>query len=82
VCTSADEAGRVLGQLMSTIRANYSNPPAHVAKLVAGALRDPALHRQWESELGGMRERILSMRHAIHAGLAGWVDEVMRARIE
>jgi aromatic-amino-acid transaminase len=43
-------------------------------------LRDPALHQQWERELGGMRERILSMRHAIHTGLAGRVDEVMRAR--
>jgi aromatic-amino-acid transaminase len=80
VCGSADEAGRVLGQLMSTIRANYSNPPTHGAKLVAGVLRDPALHQQWEVELGGMRERILSMRHAIHAGLEGRVDEVMRAR--
>ena len=80
VCASADEAGRVLGQLMSAIRANYSNPPTHGAKLVAGVLRDPALQRQWEAELGGMRERILSMRHAIHAGLEGRVDEVMRAR--
>jgi aromatic-amino-acid transaminase len=80
VCASADEAGRVLGQLMSAIRGNYSNPPTHGAKLVAGVLRDPALHRQWEAELGGMRERILSMRHAIHAGLEGSVDEVMRAR--
>jgi aromatic-amino-acid transaminase len=65
---------------MSTIRANYSNPPTHGAKLVAGVLRDPELHRQWEVELGGMRERILSMRHALHAGLAGRVDEVLRAR--
>jgi aromatic-amino-acid transaminase len=80
VCASADETGRVLGQLMSTIRANYSNPPTHGAKLVAAVLRDPALHQQWERELGGMRERILSMRHAIHTGLAGRVDEVMRAR--
>jgi aromatic-amino-acid transaminase len=80
VCASADEAVRVLGQLMSAIRANYSNPPTHGAKLVAGVLRDPALQQQWQTELGGMRERILAMRHAIHEGLAGRVDEVMRAR--
>jgi aromatic-amino-acid transaminase len=65
---------------MSAIRANYSNPPTHGAKLVAGVLRDPALQQQWQTELGGMRERILAMRHAIHEGLAGRVDEVMRAR--
>jgi aromatic-amino-acid transaminase len=80
VCASAEEAGRVLGQLMSVIRSNYSNPPTHGAKLVAGVLRDPALLQQWEAELGVMRERILAMRHAIHAGLAGRVDEVLRAR--
>jgi aromatic-amino-acid transaminase len=80
VCVSADEAGRVQGQLMSVIRANYSNPPTHGAKLVAGVLRDPTLQRQWEAELSVMRERILSMRHAMHAGLAGRVDEVLRAR--
>ncbi|HEY1996607.1 amino acid aminotransferase [Paraburkholderia sp.] len=80
VCASADEAGRVLGQLMSTVRANYSSPATHGAKLVAGVLGDPALHQQWEVELSGMRERILAMRHAIHAGLEGRVDEVMRAR--
>jgi aromatic-amino-acid transaminase len=79
-CVSADEAGRVQGQLMSVIRANYSNPPTHGAKLVAGVLRDPTLQRQWEAELSVMRERILSMRHAMHAGLAGRVDEVLRAR--
>jgi aromatic-amino-acid transaminase len=80
VCASPDEAGRVLGQLMSTVRANYSSPATHGAKLVAGVLGDPALHQQWEVELSGMRERILAMRHAIHAGLEGRVDEVMRAR--
>ncbi|SDR56340.1 aromatic amino acid transaminase [Paraburkholderia tuberum] len=80
VCKSADEAARVAGQLMSAVRANYSNPPTHGARLVANVLADATLRASWEAELGAMRERILAMRKVIHAGLDGRVDEVMRAR--
>ncbi len=80
VCKSADEASRVLGQLMSAVRANYSNPPTHGARVVANVLSDMSLRASWEAELATMRERILTMRGTIHAGLAGRVDEVMRAR--
>ncbi|HEX3381312.1 MAG TPA: amino acid aminotransferase [Paraburkholderia sp.] len=80
VCKSADEAARVAGQLMSAVRANYSNPPTHGARLVANVLADATLRASWEAELGTMRERILAMRNVIHAGLEGRVDEVMRAR--
>ena len=68
------------GQLMSTVRANYSNPPTHGARLVANVLADASLRASWEAELATMRERILAMRGTIHDGLAGRVDEVMRAR--
>ncbi|ADG17976.1 Aspartate transaminase [Paraburkholderia atlantica] len=80
VCKSADEAARVAGQLMSAVRANYSNPPTHGARLVANVLADATLRASWQAELGAMRERILAMRNVIHAGLDGRVDEVMRAR--
>jgi aromatic-amino-acid transaminase len=80
VCRSADEAARVAGQLMSAVRANYSNPPTHGARLVANVLADASLRASWEAELSAMRERILAMRNVIHAGLEGRVDEVMRAR--
>ncbi|TDV16424.1 amino acid aminotransferase [Paraburkholderia caballeronis] len=80
VCDSEAEAQRVLGQLTSTVRANYSNPPTHGATLVAAVLADAALRAEWEAELNGMRERILAMRHAIHAGLDGRIDETLRAR--
>nr|WKF61441.1 Tyrosine aminotransferase [Paraburkholderia busanensis] len=80
VCRSAEEAGRVLGQLMATVRSNYSNPPTHGARLVANVLADASLRASWETELAAMRERILAMRGVIHSGLAGRVDEVMRAR--
>ncbi|RXV64576.1 aspartate/tyrosine/aromatic aminotransferase [Burkholderia stabilis] len=70
VCSSADEAARVLGQLASAIHINYGNPPTHGARLVADVLHTPLLRASWESELGEMSERIVSMRQAIHQDLA------------
>ncbi|HLX03770.1 MAG TPA: amino acid aminotransferase, partial [Trinickia sp.] len=79
-CASADEAKRVLGQLASRVRANYSNPPTHGARLVAGVLNAPALRASWEQELGAMRERILAMRKRIYDGLNGHVEERLLTR--
>ncbi len=70
VCTTADEASRVFGQLMGTVRANYSNPPTHGARLVAQVLTTPSLRSAWQTELDGMRTRIAAMREQIHARLA------------
>lgn len=52
----------MLSQLKIVIRTNYSNPPTHGAQVVATVLADPALRRQWEDELAGMRQRIRHMR--------------------
>ncbi|WP_206997973.1 amino acid aminotransferase [Trinickia mobilis] len=79
-CESADEAKRVLGQLASRVRANYSNPPTHGARLVASVLNAPALRASWEAELGAMRERILAMRKDIYDGLNGHVEERLLTR--
>ena len=65
VCSSAEEAGRVLSQLKIVIRTNYSNPPTFGAQVVATVLTTPALRAMWEDELGGMRDRIKAMRHAL-----------------
>ncbi|MBA3599062.1 MAG: aspartate/tyrosine/aromatic aminotransferase [Methylibium sp.] len=65
VCASKDEAGRVLSQLKTLIRTNYSNPPTHGASIVAAVLTTPALRAQWEEELAGMRVRIKAMRVAL-----------------
>jgi aromatic-amino-acid transaminase len=66
VCQSADEASRVLGQLTGAVRANYSNPPTHGARVVARVLTTPALRANWEQELAAMCQRITRMRQAIH----------------
>ncbi len=62
VCKDQEEASRVLSKLKALIRANYSNPPAHGAKIVARVLNDPELMKQWHEDLGEMRERIKEMR--------------------
>jgi aromatic-amino-acid transaminase len=85
VCSSAEEATRVLSQLKIVIRANYSTPPTFGAQVVATVLTTPALRAMWEEELAGMRERIRSMRHALvaklrAAGVAGDLDYITRQK--
>ena len=69
VCTSKDEAERVMSQLKIAIRTNYSNPPIHGATIVATALASPELRAMWEKELGEMRTRIKAMRQQLANGL-------------
>ncbi len=69
LCTSKEEADRVLSQLKIVIRTNYSNPPTHGGAVVAAVLGDPALRALWEQELGEMRVRIKAMRQQLVDGL-------------
>ena len=70
VCAGAAEATNVLGQLKFTVRRNYSSPPIHGGQIVAAVLSEPDLRREWEGELGAMRDRIRAMRAALHRVLA------------
>jgi len=70
VCPDKAQADRVLGQLMSAVRRNYSSPPTHGGQIVARVLQTPALRQVWADELGAMRARIQTMRQQLHAGLA------------
>jgi aromatic-amino-acid transaminase len=65
VCSTREEATRVLSQLKIVIRTNYSNPPTHGAQIVSTVLNTPALRAMWEEELAGMRVRIKQMRTAL-----------------
>ena len=69
VAGSADEAARALSQVKRIVRTNYSNPPTHGGDIVARVLTTPELRQLWEQELGGMRERIKSMRKALAEGV-------------
>jgi len=69
VCPDAAQAERVLGQLKSTVRQNYSSPPSFGVDLVWRVLRDEGLRTVWRDELDGMRARILTVRHALYEAL-------------
>ncbi len=62
VATDADTVDRAFSQMKAVIRANYSNPPAHGASIVATILSNDALRTLWEQELSDMRQRIHRMR--------------------
>ena len=69
VAGSADEAARALSHLKRVVRTNYSNPPTHGCAIVAKVLTSPDLRKQWEKELGAMRDRIKEMRKALVDGI-------------
>lgn len=69
LCTTKEEASRVLSQLKIVIRTNYSNPPTHGGAVVAAVLGNPELRALWEQELGDMRGRIKDMRQKLVDGL-------------
>jgi aspartate aminotransferase len=61
VCESAEEKKRVESQLKIVVRAMYSNPPIHGARIVAEILEDEELTNIWRGEVKGMAERIITM---------------------
>jgi aspartate aminotransferase len=70
IAASQAAANAALSQIKSIIRANYSNPPAHGAKIVTAILRSPELRADWEVEVTGMRGRIHQMRRRFVQELA------------
>ena len=76
VCPTAEEAGRVLGQLKAGIRRVYSSPPLHGEQLVATVLDTPELHQRWIEEVQEMRERILRMRTMLAQRLTAGLPEM------
>ncbi len=65
ITAGKDESARVMSQLKSVIRTNYSTPPIHGGALVATVLASPELRQMWENELAGMRDRIRAMRTSL-----------------
>jgi aspartate/tyrosine/aromatic aminotransferase len=69
VAADASQAAAVQSQVKTTIRRNYSNPPAHGALVVERILSDPSLTQQWLDELAQMRGRINGMRTVLRQAL-------------
>ena len=59
---SQKEAQAVLSHVKVSIRAHYSNPPAHGGTIVTTILHNTKLRSLWEGELRQMRDRIKGMR--------------------
>ena len=66
ICQNKADKTRVASQINRIIRAMYSNPPAHGARVVLEILSDPDLLAAWKSELNQMRVRL----QTAHQGLA------------
>lgn len=54
--------GNSLSQMAVNIRAMYSNPPNHGARIVSRVLNDPARFTQWMEHIKEMSSRIIRMR--------------------
>lgn len=65
----AQEKARVDSQLKIIIRPMYSNPPLHGARIANTILSDKGLYAQWETEVKGMADRIISMREKLYLTL-------------
>lgn len=67
VLSSAGERpNAVRGQLKRLVRAMYSSPPLHGARVAAAILADEHAFRSWQTELRAMSERIRRMRTRLH----------------
>ncbi|MCU4161843.1 aspartate/tyrosine/aromatic aminotransferase [Acidiphilium sp. AL] len=71
VSRTATEADNAIGQLLSVTRSMYSMPPDHGAAAVRIVLDDARLRSGWETELEGMRRRMVRLRQ-------GFVEALQR----
>ena len=62
ICASAEQHDVVSRNLAVLNRLNYSFAPDHGAALAGIILNDAALRAEWETELGEMRDTMLSIR--------------------
>jgi len=69
VTSSPEERAKVESQIKIIVRPMYSNPPIHGARIVSTILSTPDLYRQWEQEVKGMADRIISMREKLYDSL-------------
>jgi len=66
VCADPEERARVESQLKIVIRPMYSNPPLHGARIANTILANENLYKEWEGEVEGMANRIISMREKLY----------------
>ncbi len=72
---SAEAVAAAMSHVKLCIRVNYSNPPAHGARLVATVLGEAELRALWEQEVAAMRDRINSIRKRFVDTMAAKTDK-------
>ncbi|WAC58817.1 aromatic amino acid transaminase [Brevundimonas sp. SL130] len=64
---TATRSASLMTNLCALARANWSMPPDHGAAIVRTILEDPALKKNWKTELQAMQTRIAGVRSALAA---------------
>jgi len=66
---SPDLVDNFKSQMTLVVRAMYSNPPSHGARIVDTVLKDPALYQEWRDCIKIMADRIIAMRKGLRERL-------------
>jgi len=69
VLSDASVIAPLKSQMTLIVRASYSNPPAHGARIVGRVLNDPAKFQQWRDHIRTMSSRIKEMRTGLRERL-------------
>lgn len=62
---TAESTEKILAQVKLVVRAMYSNPPIHGARIVEEVLKDAALTEEWKGELKQMADRMNGVRGSL-----------------
>lgn len=69
VTHSKETSNKIGSHFKQIIRAEYSNPPLHPARIVTKILQTETLKQEWIADLDNMRHRIAEMRKTFIANL-------------
>lgn len=69
VVNNIESAAKLKSKLTTTVRGNYSNPPAHGARIAAAIFNNKALNDEWKDNLKTMSNRMNSMRKLLYQKL-------------
>jgi aspartate aminotransferase, cytoplasmic len=69
VTSNSELIPRLKSQFTTVVRGNYSNPPAHGARVAAAILNNKALNDEWRENLRTMSTRMNNMRKLLYKKL-------------